>query len=399
MRAPDVFELLCIVKILLVYVKYSINKLETQCHIRERSPNPSKEQKLMKFICYAGTYTKGESIGIYSFTLDIAAKKINDVQAAAQIENPTYLNISSDNRFLYSVAKEGEMGGVASFAVNCQTGKLVLLNKNMTPGSPPCYVSVDSTNQILFSANFHKAEVISYKLNQRDGSIVQTVSTVMHEGSGPDPRQEKAHTHYSDLTPDGKFIAVAELGSDQLITYAVSQEGNLTEASRLSVRPGSGPRHLVFHPNAKWAYLMTEFSSEVMVLAYDGENGNFQVLQTISALPADFSGNNQGSAIHISKDGRFVYAGNRGHNSIAVFRADEETGLLMLVEHASTEGDWPRDFCLDPSEKFIVAANQNSGNLVLLGRNLETGRLTVLQSDVKVPDPVCVKFLHKNLGE
>jgi 6-phosphogluconolactonase len=140
--------------------------------------------------------------------------------------------------------------------------------------------------------------------------------------------------------------------------------------------------------------MMTEFSSEIILLDYDSENGGFKQLQTISALPENFSGNNQGSAIHISKDGRFVYAGNRGDNSIAVLHLDEESGKLALVEHVSANGDWPRDFCLDPSEKYIVAANQNSNNLVLFGRNDETGKLTVLHSEVEVPEPVCIKFLH-----
>jgi 6-phosphogluconolactonase len=347
-----------------------------------------------KFIGYTGTYTKGESIGIYSFILDTAAGKITDVKAAAKIENPTYLNISKDSRLLYSVAKDGENGGIASFAVNSRTGELTALNTAMLQGPPPCYVSVDCKNQYTFSANYHTAEVISYKLNQRDGSIDHTVSIIKHEGSGPDPRQEKAHTHYADMTPDGEFMAAVELGSDKLITYRVNNTGELTEVNCLEVLPGSGPRHLVFHPNAKFAYMMTEFSSEVIVLGYDSKNGSFHHIQTITALPAHFSGNNQGSAIHISKDGRFVYAGNRGHNSIGVFCVNEESGELSLVEHVSTNGDWPRDFCMDPTERYIVAANQNSNSLVLFSRNKETGKLTLLQSDVKIPEPVCVKFLN-----
>ena len=161
----------------------------------------------------------------------------------------------------------------------------------------------------------------------------------------------------------------------------------------MSFHPGSGPRHLVFHPlNPSIAYLMTEFSSQVIVLNYKGENGSFSEVQVISTLPDDFVENNQGSAIHISKDGRFVYAGNRGHNSIAIFATNQESGELLFVEHVSTEGDWPRDFVLDPKEEFLIASNQNSNNLVLFARDAKNGRLSLLQKDISVPNPVCVKF-------
>jgi 6-phosphogluconolactonase len=158
------------------------------------------------------------------------------------------------------------------------------------------------------------------------------------------------------------------------------------------VKPGSGPRHIVFHPTKPLAYVMTEFSGEVLVLQYDSTNGSLKQIQAISTLPSSFTENNQGSAIHISSDGRFVYAGNRGHNSIASFVADEN-GSLSFLEHTPTEGDWPRDFALDPTESYIVASNQESGNLVLFARDKETGKLSLLQSDITVPYAVCVKFL------
>ena len=345
-----------------------------------------------QFIGFVGTYTKGESTGIYTFTLDTQENQLTQIKVAAELDNPTYLNISRDNRFLYSVVKEGDSGGVAGFAVNPESGELTPINTQLLEGSSPCHVSVDNQTKTAFSANYHKGEVVSYLIN--NGTLTNPVSIIKHEGSGPDPRQEKAHTHFAELTPDEKFLAVCELGSDQLITYQVDESGTLKEVTRLAVRPGSGPRHLTFHPNKKFAYIMTEFSSEVIALRYDSENGSFTEIQTISTIPEDFTENNQGSAIHISSDGRFVYAGNRGHNSIAVFGVDNDTGKLDLIDRVSTQGDWPRDFSLDPTEKFLVASNQNSSNLVLYSRNIETGKLTLIQSDVKVPDPVCIKFLQ-----
>ncbi|MBS8266099.1 lactonase family protein [Mesobacillus boroniphilus] len=345
-----------------------------------------------KFTGYFGTYTKGDSEGIYSFTLDAANGKIVEVKAEAALENPTYLTISEDNRFLYAVAKEGGSGGVAGFSIK-DSGELSFINTQLSAGASPCHVSVNRENNLLLSANYHKGSADSYLLNPENGSIEAVLSSAVHEGSGPDERQEKAHTHYAGFTPDGKYVAVIDLGTDQLITYSLDN-GQLIEKSVLRVTPGSGPRHLVFHPNNNIAYLMTEFSSEVLVYRYHSEDGRFEHLQAVSTLPADFTENNQGSAIHISSDGKFVYAANRGHDSIAIFQVDSESFKLSYVGHTSTEGNWPRDFVLDPSEEFLIATNQNSSNVVLFSRNEETGKLTLLQSDVKVPDPVCVKFLN-----
>lgn len=346
-----------------------------------------------KIVGYIGTYTKGDSKGIYSFSLDTNNGLIENITVAAELENPTYVTISNDNQYLYSVAKDGNSGGVAAFSIS-GTGELTAINSEGSEGSPPCHVNVDSQNRFVFSANYHKGSVESLPINQEDGSVRSAVSVIKHEGRGPDPRQEKPHTHYAGLTPDEKYLAVVELGIDALITYEIGAEGKLTEVSRLPLKAGSGPRHLAFHPNGKIAYIMTEFSSEVIVLTYHPENGHFTEKQYISTLPEDFKENNQGSAIHISSDGRFVYAGNRGHNSIAVFRADIQSGELSFIEHTPTEGDWPRDFSLDPTEKFMVASNQESSNLVLFARDEATGKLTLLNSDIAVPHPVCVKFLH-----
>ncbi|MDN4071700.1 lactonase family protein [Fictibacillus terranigra] len=347
---------------------------------------------MTKYSGYIGTYTKGESKGIYSFTLDTDEGRIADIKAAAQLGNPTYLTISEDNQYLYAVKKDGDMGGVAAYSITNESRGLALLNSQLTEGASPCHVSVDRENRNVLTANYHRGTVERFAVEQGKG-VHPATSVIQHKGSGPDERQEKAHTHYAGFTPDEKYVAVVDLGIDKLITYQLNN-GELNEVSSLSVKPGSGPRHLEFHPNGKMAYLMTEFSSEVIVLEYNEGDGSFAILQSISTIPEDFTENNQGSAIHVSSDGRFVYAANRGHNSIAIFSVKEESGELTFVDRTSTEGDWPRDFMLDPSGKFIVASNQESGNLVLFSRDENTGKLTLLQSDAFVPYPVCVKFLH-----
>lgn len=353
----------------------------------------SNKMEQTSFVGYVGTYTKGESEGIYSFTLDTKEAKIKGVHPVAKLDNPTYLNISSDNQYLYSVAKDGEQGGVASFIVDQTTGDLKELNKELLDGASPCHVSVDHNNHTLVTANYHKGTVEAYLIN-KDGSLNSAASIIQHEGSGPNKeRQEKPHVHFAGFTPDEKYVTVVDLGIDQLISYEVNN-GQLKNVNSLAVRPGSGPRHLAFHPNGGYAYLMTEMSSEVVALKYNHEDGSFKELQYISTIPKAFTENSQGSAIIISSDGRFVYAANRGHNSIAVFSVNQETGELTFVEHTPTEGDWPRDFVLDPTENFLIASNQNSSNLVLFKRDSITGKLTLIHSDIVVLDPVCVKFLY-----
>ncbi|MFD1849600.1 lactonase family protein [Oceanobacillus bengalensis] len=352
---------------------------------------------MSKLIGYIGTYTKGESKGIYTFTLDTEASKISNVEVAANLCNPTYLNVSEDNRYLYSVIKEGESGGVASYAIESKTGELTHLNNQLEAGASPCHISVASDNKRIVTANYHKGTIELYEANKESGMVTPVTSIIEHIGSGPHKeRQEKAHTHYAGFSPDEAFVFAIDLGIDKLISYEM-KDSNLKEVSSLSVKAGSGPRHLEFHPNGKYAYLMTELSSEVIVMSYDKNNGSFTELQYISTIPEDFTENNQGSAIHLSSDGRFVYAANRGHNSIAIFRVNEDSGELTFITHTSTEGNWPRDFALDPSGKFIIVSNQESSNLVLFTRDNITGKLTLMESDIYVPDPVCVKFLSVSL--
>ncbi|MFB1051611.1 lactonase family protein [Paraliobacillus sp. JSM ZJ581] len=345
-----------------------------------------------QFIGYVGTYTKQESEGVYKFVLDIDQASIVNVSPAAELDNPTYLTVSNDNKYLYAVSKDGEKGGVTSFAIDRETGNLTKLNSRSTAGSPPCHVSIKSDNSNVVTANYHTKKVESYLTNP-DGSLQTLTDVVEHDGSGPHERQEKPHMHYAGFTPDEKFVIAIDLGSDNIITYK-AEEGKLTKVHTFQTKPGSGPRHIAFHPSANIAYVMTELSSEVIVLSYNRSDGSFTEKQTIKAIPSDYDETNDGSAIHISKDGKFVYVANRGHNSIAVFAINDESGELTLIEWVSTEGDWPRDFVLDPTGKFLVASNQKSGTLTLYQRDEQTGRLTALQTDVVAPEAVCVKFLN-----
>jgi len=353
--------------------------------------NNMKGFDMTSYIGYIGTYTKKESKGIYQFTLDTEKKMITDVQLAAKLENPTYIAVSKDKRNLFAVTKNGEQGGITSFSVGTETGTLTKLNSILLDGAPPCYVSVNNINSKVLSANYHTKKLVSYKLNQ-DGSFNNEISIVNHEGSGPHERQEKSHLHFADFTPDGKYIIVVDLGSDRIITYT-NTDDELNEVNSFSAKPGSGPRHITFHPNGKFAYAVTELSSEVIMLYYDAEDGSFKDIQYISTVPEEFREGNDASAVVISSDGKYLYVGNRRHSSIAIYKIDENNGELTFLEWTPTMGNWPRDFVLDPTEEFLVATNEKTNNMTLFSRNRETGRLTLLQSNIKVPEPVCVKFL------
>ncbi|MCM3323912.1 lactonase family protein [Cytobacillus kochii] len=337
---------------------------------------------------YVGTYTKKDSQGIYSFQLE--DDQIKNIELAAKLENPTYLTISSSQSHLYAVMKEGNLGGVAAYELDSRQNGLTLLNKHLSPGASPCHVSLDQKSQYLLSANYHKGTVDYYSLLQ-NGEIKNLLTSTEIHGSGPHERQEKPHTHFAGLTPDEKYVVAVDLGTDEIILFR--RDGDkLTKHFTLATQPGSGPRHITFHPNGKWAYCMTELSSEIIALQYDAEKGELKETTYYKTIPEDFSENNQGSAIHLSQDGKFLYAGNRGHNSIAIFAIAEDRLHLTFVAHTSTYGDWPRDFVLDPTEEYLIAANERSNNLTLFKREAESGLLQLLQQNVPVPEPVCVKF-------
>lgn len=337
----------------------------------------------MKIRGYLGTYTRNASKGIYSFILDTNEGKVTEPTLVAELTDPTYLTIHKN--YLFANFKAEGKGAVRSFVINQENGGLLPSSTSTSENGTYCHLSV--CDNLIVTANYGNGIVETFPLN--DYQIGPIIDTIQHSGSGPNPdRQQAAHAHYSGFTPDGNYIVVVDLGIDKIITYEET-EGKLKELASLAVKPGSGPRHLVFHPTKPVAYCIAELRPEVIVLSYN--NGRFTVVETVRSIPLDYLDNNQGSAIHISSDGRFVYAANRGHNSIAVFSVHED-GTLTLLENVSTYGDWPRDFSIDPTGRYIVVSNEESDNLTLFHRDENSGRLTFIQKNIHVPTPVCVKF-------
>lgn len=330
---------------------------------------------------YFGTYTKKESKGIYKAQFDPETGSLRDLELVAAEPNPTFIAFSEKGN-LYSVGAQDGKGGIASFTADFQP-----LNHVVEEGAPLCYVSVDDKRQLVYGANYHKGQVLVYKI-EGDGQL-SLIDQDTHEGKGPHENQASPHVHFADLTPD-QYLITCDLGTDSLHTYEVSDQGKLTLLRHYQTAPGAGPRHLVFHPHHKIAYLINELNATIDVLFYDGM-GEFEHFQTVSTLPEDYDGQKWASAIKLSADGKFLYASNRAHNSIAVFEVIAD-GSLKLIEIVPTDGLNPRDFTLSPDQHYLIAAHQDSPNATVFKRDPETGRLSSLSHDFYVPEAVCTVF-------
>ncbi|NLC67520.1 MAG: lactonase family protein [Clostridiaceae bacterium] len=370
-----------------------------------------------RYMVYVGTYTYGESKGIYIFSLDTSTGKLEPLGTSRKIENPSYLAVSSDNRYLYTVMEtdefNGEKGGaVGSFLVDQKSGLLEFMNCQPAGGRAPCHLCCDRKNMYLYSANYREGTVSMFPL-ERDGSILPASDVARHEGCGPNKeRQESAHAHFVTLTPGEKYLCAVDLGIDRVMVYEPDREqGRLIHLKELSpgVRPGSGPRHMVYHPGGSYAYVVNELSSDIAVFKYNPAQGDknatqgdrnpgqankvlFEEIRYISTLPAGFKGENYCAAIHVSPDGKFLYASNRGHDSIAILNTGDCPENPGLVSITSTRGRFPRDFAIDPTGNFLFAANQHSDSIACFKILPGEGMLEFTGQIVNVPAPVCVKF-------
>ncbi|MGT2949202.1 lactonase family protein [Streptococcus devriesei] len=333
---------------------------------------------------YFGTYTKHTSKGIYTARFDTEKGILSDLELFAAAENPTYLAFDKQNH-LFSVSKQADKGGAASFT---QDGHLI--SRVLEAGAPLCHLSVDEQRRLVYGANYHKGELLIY--NIADDGTLSLVNKVVHHGSGIHPNQASAHVHFAGLTPDNCLVT-CDLGTDVVTAYAVRPNGQTERIGNYQAAPGAGARHLVFHPHLKTAYLICELNASIEVLTYCGY-GQFTHRQTVSTLPKAYRGENACAAIRISSDGKFVYASNRGHDSIAVFKVTDE-GNLESLQIIPTSGRQPRDFNLTPDNRHLIVGHQDSDNITIFKRDGQTGRLTELSHDFKVPEVVCVAFKNE----
>jgi len=354
------------------------------------------------YLLFVGTYTKGESKGIYAYRYDAASGQLTPLGLAAETVNPSFLTIDPSGRFLYAVNEVSDFhgapsGAITAFAIDRQTGKLSTLNQIPSRGADPCYIAFDKTAARVLVANYTGGNVAVFPVN-KDGRLGESSAFVQHTGSGPNSqRQQGPHAHWIETTPDNRFAIVADLGLDKLVVYRYdAANGSLTpnDPAFGKVDPGAGPRHVAFHPNGRFAYSVNELHSTITGFSYDAKNGTLQPLQTISTLPKGFSGANDTAEIHVHPNAKFLFASNRGHNSIAVFSIDDKTGRLTLVDNFSTAGKTPRNFEIDPNGSRLLVANQDSGNVVVFRIDLKTGRLISTGQTVQVPAAVDLKFVR-----
>ncbi len=344
-----------------------------------------------------GTYTNGTSKGIYVYKFDTKTGTTTLEQTAAGVKDPSYLAVSADDRFVYAVNESHNPKGdsVSAFSFDGRSGKLSYINSLPSYGNDPCYVSVDKSNRNLFVANYSSGNLSVYSL-KRDGGIGDSLQTIQHTGGSIDAsRQKSPHVHAVILSPNEKYLIADDLGTDKVYEYDYRPQNKqpLTPAAQatIAVKPGAGPRHLVFSRDAKHAYLVQEITAVVTVFNYAG--GKLNPVQTISMENADFKGINGAADVHLSPDGKFLYASNRGEaNDIVVFKVDGNTGKLTFVERQPTFGKAPRNFAIDPSGNFLLVANQNSDDIYTFKINKTTGKLTRTGTKLEISHPVCLKF-------
>ena len=350
---------------------------------------------------FVGTYTAKERKGIYAYRFTPASSKLRSLGLVAETPNPSFLAIDPKERFLYAVNElekyKGEpSGSVSAFAIDQKSGKLSLLNQVSSRGTDPCYISLDRSGKYVLVANYSSGSVAVFPV-RKDGGLGEATSFVQHAGSGPNrERQEGPHAHWIGVTPDNRFAMSADLGIDKVLVYRFNEKtGELSanDPAFAQLEPGSGPRHIDFHPNGKFAYVLSELQSTVRSFAYDAEHGALTELQSIATIPKEFSGTNYPAELRVHPNGRFLFVSNRGHDSIAVFSIDQRKGTLTLVGDFSTQGKKPRNFQIDPSGSHLFVANQESGNIVVFNIDQETGKLTSTGQVLQVDSPVCLRFI------
>jgi 6-phosphogluconolactonase len=352
-------------------------------------------------LLYVGTYTEGTgSEGVYLLRMDRSSGNLQRIGAIDAGANPSFLAVHPNRRVLYAVNEldnyDGRATGtVSAFAIASNTGALARLNVKPSEGSAPCYISVDHSGQVVLVANYNGGTLALLPIKQ-DGAFSAAAQVVQHTGKGPKAdRQEKAHAHCVVADPSNRFVLAADLGADRVFVYRLDASGHSlkhVEGGDAIMRPGSGPRHIAFHPTLPLVFVANELDSTVATSRFDNARGVLSVLDTRSTLPSKLNLTNYPADIHVAPSGRTLYVSNRGHNSIAVFSVAAE-GALALEQVISTEGDWPRNFTLDPTGRWLLVGNQRSNSIIVFARDQQNGKLTLTQQRIEIPSPVCLRFL------
>lgn len=352
------------------------------------------------YFLFVGTYTSGGSKGIYVYHYNSKTGKADWVSNTDSSANPSFLTIAPNGRFVYAVneVSRKQAGLISAYSFDPTTAKLKFINQTSSGSENPCHISISKNGKWVLTANYSGGSLAALPVNA-DGSIAPFTQHIVHTGKGVNPvRQDMPHVHSVFLSPDEKYLLTPDLGTDKVNIYQFNQNAKqpLTTGAQpfISIEPGSGPRHLDFSPNGKFVYVTEEMSGMVSVHRY--QNGTTQFVQRIATHPSDYQGQPGNADIHLSADGKFLYASNRGkENNIAIFSVDANTGKLTALGYESTRGEGPRNFTIDPSGNFLLVANQLTSNVEIFHRDAKTGLLKHTGNSLKIPNPVCLKFLKK----
>lgn len=350
---------------------------------------------------FVGTYTEPEqstSEGVYVYRMDSSSGELKFESVIPSLINPSYLAVHPRLGTFYAVHEKGTFegqpgGGVIALSFDPAHDGFEILNKQSSGGEDPCYISIDHTGRYALVANYTSGSVAMLPILP-DGTLAPASDVVKHSGSSIHPhRQDKPYAHCILPDPDNRFALAVDLGIDKILVYRLDLEaGRLRQYTEFKVAEGSGPRHLVFHPNGRYAYVVCELSSTLLGFRYQSEAGKLEQIQTIGTLPRGYDGTNSLADVHITQDGRYLYASNRGHDSLASFSIDSESGELAVLDHIPCGGNEPRGFEIAPGGKFLLAANQNSNNIVTFLIDPARGQLSRTGEEVELSMPVCVKF-------
>lgn len=354
-----------------------------------------------EYYLFVGTYTSGASKGIYVYKFDATTAEATPV-SIAETDNPSFLTIAPSGKYLYSVNqnRSDKPSEVSAFSFDKNSGQLTFLNKQSSGGDGPCYISTDASGKWVMVGNYSGGTLTALQVD-KDGSLKSPAQQIAHSGRSVHPdRQEKPHVHAVVFSPDQKYIWVPDLGTDKIMVYKFDPafwKKPLSESKKqpfVKTKPGSGPRHLSYHPTLPYLYLVEELQGTISVFQYNKDTLKF--IQNISAQQPDYKGPISGADIHVSPDGKFLYSSNRGQaHNIAIFAINQENGRLAARGHQSTMGTVPRNFMIEPTGKYLLVANQESSNVVIFKRDPVTGALEPTGKEISVPNPVCLKMLRK----
>jgi len=377
----------------------ALARSEPEAHKHRRRQQPAS------YLLYVGTYTSRDSKGIYVYRFRSGRlSQLGPDPLAVQAESPSFLAVDPTRHFLYAVNEtdtypgqpEQKSGGVSAFSIDRRSGRLKLLNMVLSGGAGPCFVSLDRTDKYVLVANYGSGSVAVFPV-EPGGMLGKASAFIQNTGHSENvQRQEGPHAHDVALSPDNRFALAADLGLDKLLVYHFDpSNGSLTpnDPPSAGVMPGLGPRHFVFDTTGSFVYLLNEIKSSVTVFAYDQSAGSLHELSTVPAVPQGYAGENSAAEIALGRSGRFLYASNRGEDSIAVFAIDPRQHSLKPVQHIPTLGKTPRNFAIDPSGRYLLAANQDSGNIVVFEISPRDGTLRATGQVLEVPSPVCLVFV------